>query len=587
MKNLDLNNFQVNNEGIFKIVESKGETNLKRIANPAYVEEVVRDIEKDTISLSIRYFNYGDWKSHQFDQGKLSRNHLEIFMNRGLDISNTSQDDVFNCLLQSAQEAKIRHSHSNLGWIDVQGKPMYRLKNIITSEDLISNYTGDINLEPRGSLEDWLAAIESHVEGHAPLELALSIGFAASLVGWYGIDNAEKLDSILFHLVGNSSMGKSTAASLAVSPFARPSNDGLIKSFNGTPNALEHFFSGNYGVPLVLDETSMHSMSTRQLSTFIYKIAENRGKGRLTKEAKSREIPTWATLVLMTGEGSLLNETKAHVGLQVRLFELNNIAWTKSAQHAEALNASIQRNYGTAGPIFIKHLLRLGKEKIDEKYLECKADLMEALPHSKYRDRIANKFAFILLATKLANESLDLSLSTDQVKTLLVQQEEDSLMRRDLAKLFHHKLKAKIIEYIGHFKFNNSRPASHKDIYGKITAKGDDLHIYLLESAYKKIAKELRITNTDVLLNELKSNSYLKHDQNKRKIRTSIDGSNVYTICVHYDHDFLSEFIPSYDLDGFSIGSAKANGSDLRKPKDRPRIIDEKPAMKPEDLFNE
>lgn len=41
-----------------------------------------------------------------------------------------------------------------------------------------------------------------------------------------------------------------------------------------------------------------------------------------------KDVLMWATTIILTGESSILRETKANVGLRVRLFELNNIAWT-------------------------------------------------------------------------------------------------------------------------------------------------------------------------------------------------------------------------------------------------------------------
>lgn len=44
----------------------------------------------------------------------------------------------------------------------------------------------------------------------------------------------------------------------------------------------------------------------------------------------------------------------------------------QSAEHAEALNAGIQKNYGHAGKIFVESIMRLGLAKIDEMLHECK-----------------------------------------------------------------------------------------------------------------------------------------------------------------------------------------------------------------------
>ncbi|MED4130744.1 hypothetical protein [Shouchella miscanthi] len=87
MNKMSLLNFDIEDTGIYKIKQNKSGTYRKRIANPAYVEKVIANIEKDTILFVVRYKNYGDWKSLQISQGKLHKSHLEFFMSKGLDIS--------------------------------------------------------------------------------------------------------------------------------------------------------------------------------------------------------------------------------------------------------------------------------------------------------------------------------------------------------------------------------------------------------------------------------------------------------------------------------------------------------------------
>ncbi|MED4130743.1 DUF927 domain-containing protein [Shouchella miscanthi] len=487
--------------------------------------------------------------------------------------------------MESAQYAKISHSHSNIGWVELEEYLMYRLNEMVSLVNFQSNYEGRMDIKEHGSLIGWLDTVRSHVQGHSPLELSLAIGMSAPLIGLYDMKMDGAYHSLMFHIIGNSSMGKSSAAALAVSPFGRPTNKGLVKNFNGTANALEQHVANNYGVPIVLDETSMHTLTTNQLSTFVYQIADNQGKNRLNKEAEMKDVLMWATTIILTGESSILRETKANVGLRVRLFELNNIAWTQSAEHAEALNAGIQKNYGHAGKIFVESIMRLGLAKIDKMLHECKKELVDALPASNYRERIAGKFAFVLLASKLANDSLQLSLSTSEILRLLVEQEQASLIKRELAESFHQNLKAKIIEYVGHFKINNEKPTTNKSVFGKITIKGSQTSIFLLESAYRKFAEELRITNVDVLLNDLKEKGFLIHDQNKNKKRTRIDGNDVYTICLRYDYNFLNEYISDYKLVE-SLDSEKVNSVYPRKPKKRPFVESKRDGGSLEVLLN-
>ena len=104
---------------------------------------------------------------------------------------------------------------------------------------------------------------------------------------------------MLWNCVGNSSGGKTTAAMLAVSAFGNPhiSTDGLVQSFNGTGNALQAILAGNFGVPIAFDEVSISTFGKQTLTSFIYKLAQNRDKARLNKESKLISTDSWCTVV--------------------------------------------------------------------------------------------------------------------------------------------------------------------------------------------------------------------------------------------------------------------------------------------------
>ncbi|MDM5509887.1 DUF927 domain-containing protein, partial [Staphylococcus aureus] len=70
--------------------------------------------------------------------------------------------------------------------------------------------------------------------------------------------NNVEFSGTIFSFTGQSSTGKSTAAMLAASVAGNPTKgtENLFRSWNATRNALEGYLSGNYGVPIVLDELS-------------------------------------------------------------------------------------------------------------------------------------------------------------------------------------------------------------------------------------------------------------------------------------------------------------------------------------------
>lgn len=125
--------------------------------------------------------------------------------------------------------------------------------------------------------------VKQWVIGRANLELALTIGLSAPVVGMIGNDLG--LESPLIHIWGESTEGKTTAAMLAISVF-------------GFPN-----------------------------------IREEKGLMR-----------NWNTTVISTGEHSIYGKSKQNTGLYMRLLEFGNVQWTESAEQSEKINVGIVIN---------------------------------------------------------------------------------------------------------------------------------------------------------------------------------------------------------------------------------------------------
>ena len=93
------------------------------------------------------------------------------------------------------------------------------------------------------------------------------MGFSAVLVGYINKFLNIHSDSLIFHICGNSTTGKTTAAMVAVSGFGDPKEGprSLIQSFNGTNNALTKVIANIDGMPIVCDETSLTTMGAKSL----------------------------------------------------------------------------------------------------------------------------------------------------------------------------------------------------------------------------------------------------------------------------------------------------------------------------------
>lgn len=146
--------------------------------------------------------------------------------------------------------------HKSLGWSNETEELTYlHEKSISTNKNKrVSNYEGEFDIKAKGTLDGWLDMMRKHVCGHTELEFMIGIGFSAVINSL--LSKVKKLDTILIHLSGESSTGKTTSSKLAVSAFGRPDGEGLIKTFNSTQNAILKNVVNNFGVPMVFDESS-------------------------------------------------------------------------------------------------------------------------------------------------------------------------------------------------------------------------------------------------------------------------------------------------------------------------------------------
>jgi len=304
-------------------------------------------------------------------------------------------------------------------------------------------------------------------------------------------------------------------------------------------------------------------------------------------------------VVFFTGEVSILAQTKNNVGLKVRLFEFKNIQWTKDAAHSERIKLGVLNNYGHAGAIFVEHLTHRGIDEIETKWSEFKSVMFEKMPETNYRARISNKFASILAGAYYANEALDLGLSIDRIADFLVKQELDSMTDRELAPRFYKLLRDYIIQFSKHFKINQEHTNETQEIWGKIETKGNKTYCYIFPHIYDKLAKDMGFADSNILLDELKANGNLKHDNQKNQIKKAIftkeetelrqkvlpnkpyNSKGDYTVCIVYDGDILADYHKG-SLDNFNPNSTNTR---TIKPKNELGAMIEK--NKSKGLFDE
>lgn len=264
------------------------------------------------------------------------------------------------------------------GWHDIGGQAVFMLAEQISAprgiETVILDAAAIGPYEARGSLKDWQESIGTLASGHILPVLAISAAFAGPLLHLAGQEGGG------VHVFGGSSKGKTTLLQMAASVWGRGATPGYVRAWRATANGLEGAAASASDTVLVLDELGV--VDARDAAASIYGLANGVGKARAARDGSLREPRSWRVLVLSTGEvpteAKLAEDRgrKARAGQLVRLLDIpadrgkgfgafdhgggdgNPGTLAKDCKQA-AVSA-----YGTAGPEFVRRIIREGADDI-------------------------------------------------------------------------------------------------------------------------------------------------------------------------------------------------------------------------------
>lgn len=211
----------------------------------------------------------------------------------------------------------------------------------------------------RGTLEGWMEA----------LQLAKPHPFA--LVGIYlallpPLMQVVTADNLAFEWSGKSSVGKTTALSLAASVWGQPRlnlDPSIVSSWRVTDVYIERMLGTLGDLPLFLDDTRTATPFKKNGADpvqVVYDVVAGTTKGRGTLvgvEAKR----AWRTVLLSTGEDSItIGSTKG--GVFARTWSLAAWPWGActpgTATQVLRLESVMAENYGIIGPLWVQRLMQ-------------------------------------------------------------------------------------------------------------------------------------------------------------------------------------------------------------------------------------
>ena len=280
-----------------------------------------------------------------------------------------------------------------------------------TDKDPAIIYNGDTSqakaYQPNGELTDWQQNIARYAVGNSRLCLALGASFAAPLLSLLNEESGG------FHLMGDSSDGKTTAAKAALSVWGKPS--GSLLSWSGTKIGFSNTAAARNDGLLVLDEIGQ--ASPHVIGDTVYSVMNGINKVQGAKQGGNRALTRWKVMMFSTGEktpDSILKHHKGdwNAGQAARLPSIRAAAqygiydtlhgFEDGALLSEHIAQSAEKYHGVAGRLFIRQLLD-DLEQAKQQATERMAAFIATIPElSGQARRVAKRFAIAAAALELA-----------------------------------------------------------------------------------------------------------------------------------------------------------------------------------------
>lgn len=244
---------------------------------------------------------------------------MSMLVSRGLDMESflAGADEIVT-YLQEAKPDRAILSVTRNGWHGdafVLGESRYGRG----SDRLV--HLGDRHAGPqfdaKGSVPEWIGRLGRYCQGNSRLVMAVCMAYAAPLL------QSLRLESGGIHLVGESSIGKTTAALVALSVMGHPED--LKQLWWSTVNGLAATAIQYNDLLLNLDE--LGQVPPRTASEAAYMLANGRGKLRSRSNGQAQNTESWKLLFLSTGEIGLCDHLQEaginqRTGQQVRFIDL-------------------------------------------------------------------------------------------------------------------------------------------------------------------------------------------------------------------------------------------------------------------------
>jgi len=267
-------------------------------------------------------------------------------------------------------------------------------------------------------------------------------------------------------------------------------------------------------------------------------LTSGQDKERLNKDSQREKTAQWSGLYLSSGEHALTAKTLQNIGILMRLVEVGNIEWTKSAEHADVIKEGLLSHYGCAGPNFVKWLLDQGINEVMSYWKKWKQQFLEGLQHpDPFASRIADRMGIILATAEMAGQALNLNFHIEEMKAFLLKHVKEADGNRDLGAKAYEYFMDTVVQMEKNFSTDLCEAKPLNEHWGKITydANRNWYEVFILPNKFREIIKAGGFEDPGTILKIWKDRNLLNYEKNKmtrKKVLVKGHSQDVYVIKV-------------------------------------------------------
>lgn len=384
------------------------------ICSPLHLRAITSDASDGSYGRLLEFKNTrGNWRTWAMPMHMLAGDCADLraqLLNMGVKI-NPHQRQMLADYLQAKDPKDHLLCVLQPGWADARCRAFVLPDGAIgpDAEGVVyqTDSKGDSDFGTAGTLEGWQAGIGAMAIGNPMLALAICTAFAGPLLAKCNAESGGP------HLIGPSSIGKSSALAAACSVWGSPT---YKRTWRATSNGLESVAAGLNDCLLALDEIS--ECDPKDVGPTVYMLGNGTGKQRAARDGGFRSVARWRVSVLSNGEFSIGTSMAAggHVikaGQEVRFFDVPcgdraHGVWDTLHRHpdarafSDAIKAVAKEHYGHPARAFVE---RLASDTTDFGAILADIRAMPELATSgeSQEQRVAGRFAVLALAGELAS----------------------------------------------------------------------------------------------------------------------------------------------------------------------------------------